>query len=113
MAFERIIRPFESGSPFNSRKLPPVETAEPMEPAALTWGKGLSVEYTPYQNTFRGWVYEESSNVVKSKTVRVYQNNDSNSSNWVDVERAEELLTRNNEGEQVRQKIIWPDEGAS
>lgn len=100
MALERIIRPFETGSPFTARKLPPVPpTTEPEQPFAVTFGKEEPGDFKPYVNTFRGWEFKEDETERKTSTVRIFQNNDPDSANWVDVERIDELKLRRNDGE--------------
>jgi hypothetical protein len=101
MALERIVRPFVAGSPFSARRLPPVPpTEEPEAPEPVVWGKEIGTEYTPFVNTFTGWQKQDTEVSRKTSTVRVFQNNDQSSSNWVDVERIDQLRMRRNSGEE-------------
>jgi hypothetical protein len=110
MALERIIRPFETGSPFTARKLAPVPVTEPEPPFTVTFGKAEPGDFKPYVNTFRGWEFKETEVERKTSTVRVFQNNDPNSTNWVDVERIDELKVRRNDGERITLELDNPPE---
>jgi hypothetical protein len=111
--FEKIVRPFETGSPFSARRLPPVPPLEeqPSEPenAVKTWGKEHPGNYETTLHYVYGWTKKYTETERKTSTTRVYQNNDESSSNYVDVERIDLLKLRSNDGDEIEWQGNWGD----
>jgi hypothetical protein len=110
--FEKIVRPFETGgSPFTSRKLPARQSAEdnqePTGTASRTWGANHPGDFN--EATIQGFNGVEVKYKEEARTtdvVRVFQNNDENSPNWVDVERITNLTLKSTRGDMIEFNLL-------
>jgi hypothetical protein len=118
--FEKLVRPFETGTPFTSRRLPPVPPApaelglEPEPNPSLTWGKGHPGNFDMGINDGpTGWETKFSETARETETVRVFQNNDETSSNYVDIERINRLKLESNKGDVIEIDNNWENSGGT
>jgi hypothetical protein len=96
---ETIVRPFQAGDVFTARVLPPVQPpAAPPAPITATWGKGISLLSTAIgmSDWKIGVVHTEIAR--KTHTVRVENPNDA--SQYLDVQRIDQMRLQDENGVQ-------------
>src|SRR4029077_17165672 len=89
-SLEYVVRPYQSPNSHGGVIIPSTPTGT-RKRATLTWGASTTMPIPDGGMHVESWSENLKETKRTSKKIRVFQNDDQSSSNWVDVERPETL----------------------